>query len=99
MNVRSEDGAALEGMSKTSSAINDRDSNSASSGADNKQLEMKERGVKCTQCKYAYENLYTGQESIKMEISLGDIEIASLYEHVAILETAQNTKNMDEIAM
>ena len=89
----SEDGAALEGVSKTSSAINDRDSNSASSGADNKQLETEERGVNCTQCKSAYENLYTEVESLKLEISRRDIEIASLHEHVTTLETAQNKKN------
>ena len=111
VNRMSEDGATLEGVSKTSSAINDRDSNSASSGADNKQLETEERGVNCTQCKSAYKNLYTELESLKLEISRQDIEIASLHEHVTTLETVQNTKNknrrfgdigeteMDEIAM
>lgn len=109
--ITSEDGAALEeGVSKTSSsAIND--SNNASCGSDKKQLETKDTAVKCTQCKSAYENLYKELESLKLEISRRDIEIASLREHVTMLETAQNTKNkkrrfgdigeteMDDIAM
>ena len=40
-----EDGEALEGVNKASSAINYRDSNSVSSGADNNQMETEERWV------------------------------------------------------
>ena len=67
-------------------------------------------GVKCTPYKSTYENLYTELESLKLEISRRDIEIASLHDYVTTLEMAQNTKNkkrrfgdicetkMDEIA-